>query len=311
MEKINIAELLKDCPSGMELDCTMYDSAQLNFVLDGHIYPIKIQTPEGIISLTEYGCYSLNPHCKCVILPKGKTTWEGFVPPCTFKDGDIIFTGADSMRIGLGNTWISIFEENRNGGVATYVDYCNEGEDFYTYLEDKGLLCMKEDIIQQRLATEEEKQKLFKAIKDNGFRWNSETKTLEKSVEPRFKVGNEIVKRNSISCSWIVDSVTSEYYELKLFQNSKNIGVLPISEQDEWELFPKKFDITTLKPFDKVLVRDFNNTPWEIEFFSRLLDGKHFKCLDVSYIQCIPYEGNEHLLGTSNDCDDYYKTWEN
>ena len=26
--------------------------------------------------------------------------------------------------------------------------------------------------------------------------------------------------------------------------------------------------------------------------------------------QCIPYEGNEHLRGTTNDCDDYYKTWE-
>ena len=25
---------------------------------------------------------------------------------------------------------------------------------------------------------------------------------------------------------------------------------------------------------------------------------------------CIPYEGNEHLLGTSINCDDFYKTWE-
>ena len=24
---------------------------------------------------------------------------------------------------------------------------------------------------------------------------------------------------------------------------------------------------------------------------------------------CIPYEGNEHLLGTTNDCDEFYKTW--
>lgn len=25
------------------------------------------------------------------------------------------------------------------------------------------------------------------------------------------------------------------------------------------------------------------------------------------YKQCIPYEGNEHLLGTTDGCDDYYK----
>ena len=24
---------------------------------------------------------------------------------------------------------------------------------------------------------------------------------------------------------------------------------------------------------------------------------------------CIPYEGNEHLLGNTDDCDDFYKTW--
>ena len=25
--------------------------------------------------------------------------------------------------------------------------------------------------------------------------------------------------------------------------------------------------------------------------------------------QCIPYEGNEYLIGTTNECNDYYKTW--
>ena len=37
-----------------------------------------------------------------------------------------------------------------------------------------------------RFATEEEKQKLFKAIKDNGYEWNAETKTLKKLVKPKF-----------------------------------------------------------------------------------------------------------------------------
>ena len=26
--------------------------------------------------------------------------------------------------------------------------------------------------------------------------------------------------------------------------------------------------------------------------------------------QCIPYEGNEHLLGKKDDCNKYFKTWE-
>ena len=157
-QRINIAELLKDCPKGMELDCLMFDNITLDEVRDyNRHFPILINSKVGLIKLTKYGQYFDNDDAKCIIFPKGKTTWEGFQIP--FKDGDIIFTDADSTRIGLGNTWISIFEENRNGGVATYVDYCNEGKDFYSYLDDKGLLCLKEDIIQQRLATEEEKQK--------------------------------------------------------------------------------------------------------------------------------------------------------
>lgn len=27
------------------------------------------------------------------------------------------------------------------------------------------------------------------------------------------------------------------------------------------------------------------------------------------YKQCVPYEGNEHLLDTNNNCDEYFKTW--
>lgn len=182
--RINIAELLKDCPSGMELDCTCADNVVFDKIIEYEQIKCVIGECHDPLILDKYGRL-LHICCpKCVIFPKGKTTWEGFQRP--FKDGDIIFTGADCTRIGLGNTWISIFEENRNGGVATYVDYCNEGKDFYTYLDDKGLLCLKEDIIQQRLATEEEKQRLFQAIEDNGYKWNPESKTLEKLVEPSF-----------------------------------------------------------------------------------------------------------------------------
>ena len=211
MEKrINVAELLKDCPSGMELDCTICDNVYFDEVTPYMIRCyIKNDTENNPIYFHKDGSYLTYNKSKCVIFPKGKTTWEGFQK--SFKDGDIIFTHADCAKIGLGNTWISIFEENRNGGVATYVDYCNEGEDFYTYLEDKCLLCMKEDIIQQRLATEEEKAKLFKAIEDNGYKWNSETKTLEE-LSPNFRecsdnepldiptMTTEFVKEHGLPC---------------------------------------------------------------------------------------------------------------
>ena len=124
MEKINIAELLKDCPQGMELACTMYDNIELNYVLEGNAYPIKVQTPDGQISLNKYGCYSNNEHAKCVIFPKGKTTWEGFVPPCKFKEGDII---SNDINIAIANI-PAIIAIPQYIGINMYFIHSREGE---------------------------------------------------------------------------------------------------------------------------------------------------------------------------------------
>lgn len=72
------------------------------------------------------------------------------------------------------------------------------------------------------------------------------------------------------------------------------------------------FDIKTLKPFDRVLVRDVNNDYWNVNLFGSYFIGWNspFVCAGKEgYRQCVPYEGNEHLLGTTNDCDDFYKVW--
>ena len=98
--KINIAALLKDCPKGMELDCTSYDNVSFDKISDDKkaTYPIccYITDKEGNrsgISFTENGCESKRDGAKCVIFPKGKTTWEGFRRP--FKDGDIVAIDSD------------------------------------------------------------------------------------------------------------------------------------------------------------------------------------------------------------------------
>ena len=246
-EKIKIAELLKDCPIGMELNCLMYEDVYFDYVDEFNMIRCYIQWETHKTSLTfnQYGTPNDVIKSKCVIFPKGKTTWEGFIPPCKFKDGDIIVTGADCAKIGLGNTWISIFEENRNGGVATYVDYCNEGKDFHTYLDDKGLLCMKEDIIQQRLATEEEKAKLFKVIEDNGYKWNAETKTLEKLVQPKFKVGDKAVYKDDNNIV-VINEIKWDNNVGDIFYNVKRI------DENDCFLCPPEL----LKPYKETNMND-------------------------------------------------------
>ena len=55
------------------------------------------------------------------------------------------------------------------------------------------------------------------------------------------------------------------------------------------------------KAFDKVLVRDNNEEEWYANYFSHYKenDGYPYACIDCGYRYCIPYEGNEHLLGTT------------
>lgn len=57
------------------------------------------------------------------------------------------------------------------------------------------------------------------------------------------------------------------------------------------------------KPFDKVLVRDDGTQDWCANYFShyRAYDKDYpYACIDSYYRYCIPYEGNEHLLGTTD-----------
>ena len=221
-----------------------------------------------------------------------------------FKDGDILFVKATY-------SWIIIYKESENEGelykyvgIPDYPDYT-----FMVY--DCNPLCCKDDISEIRLATEEEKKKLFDAIKENGYKWNPETKTLEKL--PKFKVGDKVAKKCNMSNPVSIIRVGSQYYYL--YNTEHDVEVLPIAEQDDWELVPDKFDINNLKPLQPVLVRDTNGQVWTMDLFSHKIDTN--KRLRISFVcvghypnQCIPYEGNEHLLGTINDCDEYYKTWE-
>ncbi len=57
-----------------------------------------------------------------------------------------------------------------------------------------------------------------------------------------------------------------------------------------------------LKPFDKVLVRDNKECEWYANYFSHYKGDDEeypYACLGNLFRYCIPYEGNEHLLGTT------------
>lgn len=167
MGKINIAELLKDCPKGMELYSPIFGKVYLDKIRPHLAIVVTIDKEHGDFK-EEFlydGRYGMNG--ECMLFPsKDKTTWEGFQR--SFKDGDIVMSSLDSIHILKNST----------------TSYC--------YLDRIGLLDKSETTCVRaiRFATEEEKQKLFDAIKAKGYKWNAETKTLEKLS--KFKVGVKI-----------------------------------------------------------------------------------------------------------------------
>ena len=297
--KINVAKLLKGCPEGMELDSTMLDNVTFESVdVSPSKYPIAIKnlkTNEAIY-LTKYGQFVDKEGYKCIIYPKGKTSWEGFVPPCKFKNGDILTNERGSICIYKGTMYY-------NQNLADF--YCGYRVSDHAFIFKKFKDEHFGDVNKMRIASEIEKQHFFQILLDNGYQWNSETKTLEKLL--KFKVGDRIIPKDSKDKSRVINAILDNGYNL--FGGGK----IAFSDQDNWELIPDKFNISTLVPFEsKVLVRDSVYDEWKASFWGHLTNNCHDFKYDTTrgnYIQCIPYEGNEHLLGKIADCDEYFKTW--
>ena len=88
-------------------------------------------------------------------------------------------------------------------------------------------------------------------------------------------------------------------------------------ERYEWDDEKKEFckiqhyDISNFHAGMPVLVRDYNKTQWRYVQFSHYVGGEssRFNACGNCWCQCIPFEGNEHLLGTTDMCDEQYVNW--
>ena len=96
--------------------------------------------------------------------------------------------------------------------------------------------------------------------------------------------------------------------------------LFPSKDQRDWSKFvrfwdkPKKerFDPNTLQPWDKVLAKDGFSSKWTCTFFSHMDNDVSFPvyCSGGYFKVCIPYnEETKHLVGTKEDCPEFYKWW--
>lgn len=119
--------------------------------------------------------------------------------------------------------------------------------------------------------------------------WKKSDITTEKYIE--------YINTNLTEPNLRVNPETLEVESIRLRPKKDNATYKKISDKPEHEF----------QPFERVLVRDDYGGIWEPDFFSRKAGNDvelKYMCLTTVWKFCIPYEGNEHLLGTKNDPED-------
>ena len=96
-------------------------------------------------------------------------------------------------------------------------------------------------------------------------------------------------------------------------------NLFPSKDQRDWSKFTApwykkdKFDPKTLKPFDKVIVRDDNYQTWFCTIFSHKGEdcGYPYDTASGAFFCCIPYnDDTKHLVGTTKEAPKYYRYWD-
>lgn len=308
---MNIAEILKYCPKGTKLYSPIYGDVTLDEVFNSMIKVIISNNH----SRGFFGDGSYSPYGECVIFPsKDQRDWSKFRLP--FKAGDIVMT--------IDKLTPFIFKE--------YVDdtyaHCYCGVDVYDTLRIEApvdIYWTSSFIIP---ASEKAKKELFDKMAEAGYKWNADTLKLE-TIESKFKEGDVVIDDQGNLClvSKIRDdgfiTITAALYTNKTLnvytsntvtRSIQLVSIASITDRNKlysalvregYRYDEKQHRLVKqeFKPFDKVLIRDEDNQTWRVCLFSHYRKDLScpYVCVGCSaYKQCIPYEGNEYLLGTTD-----------
>lgn len=116
--------------------------------------------------------------------------------------------------------------------------------------------------------------------------------------------------------------ITSDYcngMEEKVSKDGRHIlehygecTLFPSKDQRDWSKFKKqRFDPATLKPFDKVLVRDNCVNNWYPDLFGYNRNDNRCQCVYSFWRHCIPFnDETKHLIGIDEEAPEFYRYWE-
>ena len=323
--KQNIAEILRDKPQGTKLYDLLYNiEVELDTISTTDTETVVWCTNETDNNTTchrgqsEFGTVRGCHDGLQILLPsKEMRDWSKFA----WKKGDVLINGRGVICIFIG--WISDDYTKFHGC------YSNENN----YGDVPNAETAKFDKTDNILACE-----YIKGIERKlGGKLNLETLKIEKT-QPEFKDGDILcVIDNSNDYHYILIYKGQDkehiYRYVTMFEDNslyirkdanltkpEDYSMRYATDEEKQQLFDalakegKAWDAekkqiedskskVELKPFGKVLVRDSKSDYWRATLFSHIDKNGCYYCVWASWNYCIPYEGNESLLGTNKDVE--------
>lgn len=226
----NLVSILKHCPEGTKLYSPVFGEVTFKRISSSNNIlgeAIDRNGENRIVAFTRLGRFHWDfSSAECVLFPsKDQRDWDKFRIPT--KKGDVIM---------FNGMYPCLVTGDYSKDLSMWCCGLLEDDDFCTNImhPSEWNACF------YTFATEEIKDKLFKAMDKAGYTWDGETL---KKKEPQFK------------------------------------------------------------PFEKVLVRVSESEEWECSFYSHFNSKSRFHHNTTSgmFAMCIPFEGNEHLVGTTKN----------
>lgn len=334
--KINIAAILKDKPQGTKLYDWLHN-------IDVELDTISTTDTETVVWCTnetnnnttchrgysEFGTERGYPDGLQILFPsKEMRDWSKFA----WKKGDVLVSKHGTKEVifdGFDDDYYVTFKgKHALETIEGESEYKGESDDGYNYFYTENYYLESEDAAQTYINTLE---------KILGGKLNRETLEIEKQTE--FKDGDiafaDYGNRQNV---FVVSDKTdlsegySSFISLDLSSLTLSMGCrisffkkdlckLRLATEEEKKQFfsalekeGKRWDSdkkaivdlkpkVELKPFDKVLIRDFESQAWQVSFFGYKDRDSCYCCNGCSWNQCIPYIGNESLLGTTKDVE--------
>lgn len=311
MKEINIAEILKNKPRGTKLYSPIFGECTFSFI-QGVTDAICVIANDNREFFDYKGLYS--PTGESLLFP---SKYMRDLSKFAWKKGDLLINSCGLQCIF--KEWVSDDYTKFNGCYSNsrdgYEDVSNAETAKFVKLDNNTAYGYIREI-ENRC----------------GGKLNLESLEIEKT-QPEFKDGDivfeegnrnycsaiGVLKKDKQGCFMFDTFLTKD----KVCYNSEYI-FLPIrlaTEEEKKQLFSalekegKAWDaekkaivdlkpVVELKPFDKVLVRNYNTRKWEADLFGFKNDMALYHCVGGSWNQCIPYESNEYLLGTTKDVED-------